>query len=272
MSLLTGQAVISQSLKKKASFTYTGACSRSTVTYNGIGYLQLALTGSGILNVIGEADAYLWLCSGGNSGEASTVSTGDAGRGGGGGNILSGELALASGSYVATIGSGGTVPTSGHGIGGTTKFGSLSVSSSTTGQNGASGGGAAYGKSAGMGASVTTYPFKDTANFASRPHCGAGAGGTHYGSPHYKGGNGGTNGGNGGEISSTSSTTTYATGGAYGGGNGAASGSYLNAGSATYYGSGGGGKYFAINSKAGNGYQGIIYIRIPLEQVDMEAA
>lgn len=84
-----------------------------------------------------------------------------------------------------------------------------------------------------------------------------------------KGGDGGSNGSSGKAatgVSSSSSGTTIAggSGGTYGGG----TGSSVQTGSptqGTYYGAGGGGRYKSSQSAAG--YQGVMYIRVPAEDI-----
>lgn len=92
----------------------------------------------------------------------------------------------------------------------------------------------------------------------------------------YSYGNGGANGGNGGaQTFKEKFGVEHAPGGSgglYGGGNGgnARYGQY-NGANATYYGSGaGGGAYYSYNDadigNGGSGYQGIVYVRIPVNQ------
>lgn len=112
-------------------------------------------------------------------------------------------------------------------------------------------------------------------------HCAGGGGSSDYdGWEAYgdddsfvwgftKGGNGGSNGSSGKAatgVSSSSSGTTIAggSGGTYGGG----TGSSVRTGSptkGTYYGAGGGGRYKSSQSSAG--YQGVMYIRVPAEDI-----
>lgn len=109
-------------------------------------------------------------------------------------------------------------------------------------------------------------------------HCAGGGGSSDYDAYEEndsfawgftKGGNGGSNGSSGKAatgVSSSSSGTTIAggSGGTYGGG----TGSSVRTGSPTkgaYYGAGGGGRYTSSQSAAG--YQGVMYIRVPAEDI-----
>lgn len=116
------------------------------------------------------------------------------------------------------------------------------------------------------GDALHKYPFYDAAYF--NPHCGGGGAGGYYettSANRRNGGAGGTNGGNG-----TLGTTGGSSGGAAGnssagsGGSGSTPGA---GGDATYYGGGGGGGGYRDSSgasgKGGNGYAGVIWIRIP---------
>ena len=157
---------------------------------------------------------------------------------------------------------------------------------------GSSGGGGrcVYGSSAissaaGLkGTGDTTYPFGDTTYFAGKPHCAGGGGGaydeTEFLGDSYAadGGAGGTNGGNGGSGEYPGYTNWQGVpgaGGALGGGQGGS----LKTGkgtAATFYGSGGGGGGYHERDEEGDiseytyapgaGYQGVIYVRIPLKQ------
>lgn len=142
---------------------------------------------------------------------------------------------------------------------------------SVSGQNGGTGGGGTEINSGGSGDGLSKYPFGDDSYelWSGKPHCAGGGGGgvsNDYGD--FYGGYGGTNGGNGGSPGSGSDFGGY--GGTYGGGAGGRGYVSGTAGSnATYYGSGGGGAgYYGSTTPAayGSGYQGIVYIRIPVIQ------
>ena len=171
---------------------------------------------------------------------------------------------------------------------GASSLGNLTVNG-RSGKNGGSGGGGGYGGNGGTGAGVSTYPFNDTTYFSGKPHCAGGGGGASIsyneerddaGKDAYAcgdGGNGGTNGGsgeNGDQQRYYWSNSDYANGGnggAFGGGHGGDTDYYTGTRdpvNGTFYGAGGGGAYDYDSSyrKQGYGYQGVIYVRIPLNQ------
>lgn len=138
----------------------------------------------------------------------------------------------------------------------------------------------------GTGDGLSKYPFGDDSYelWVEKPHCGGGgAGGVSELSGQdkftsYSYGNGGTNGGNGGAYTYIRNYGTEhapgGSGGLYGGGSGATAtgiSSSMKGADATYYGSGGGGGSFygyydGVQGRGGSGYQGIVYIRIPVIQ------
>lgn len=144
--------------------------------------------------------------------------------------------------------------------------------------NGGTGGGGCHGtnySTGGTGDGLSKYPFGDTSYelWLNKPHCAGGGGAadsvkadeTDY--PEgawylYDGGDGGSNGSNGGNPkynSFSSYESAYGgSGGSYGGGTGQGVGHASSPSNATYYGSGGG--------CPRSGYQGIVYVRIPVEQ------
>lgn len=169
---------------------------------------------------------------------------------------------------------------------GTSSIGGISVGA-VSGKNGGTGGGSTGGsqvEAGGTGDGISKYPFGDTAYslWAGKPHCGGGGGAGNsflsYNDDDERvlfvspGGNGGTNGGNGsanGVAEEASGNGSPGNGGAYGGGRGGYGSTSGNSGqNATYYGSGGGGWGNAngIRGSSGAGYQGIVYIRIPVNQ------
>lgn len=265
--------------------TYTGNMTDAgVVTLSDGEYRLLTLTSSGTLTVDEEVNAEVWMCGGGTSGQAGSGAT-SSGGGGAGAFTETGSVTL-SGDMVATIGSGGaaksnqnSASTGWFNSGGATAFAGLTTSTAFTaasnlvggGVNGGTGGGARGGQTlsaaAGQGDGVSKYPFGDTSYFAGKPHC-AGGGGASYsrynaaGSLLAKGGAGGTNGGNGstGAAISDGGSNVGGAGGTYGGG--AGSNATSSGSAATFYGSGGGGS----GQMSGAGYQGVIYIRIPVEQ------
>ena len=172
---------------------------------------------------------------------------------------------------------------------GASSIGGVSVAA-VSGKNGGTGAGCGYREynSPGSGDGISKYPFGDInySLWSGKPHCGAGgAGGEGQYTTEddgtrvkilYNGGNGGTNGSNG--FVGTREYDGYGSaakgqGGAYGGGQGGFDGDATAPGSganATYYGSGGGGygggNHLMGDATVGSGYQGIVYIRIPLDQ------
>lgn len=236
--------------------TYTGNMTDAIVTMgDGKQYRLLTLTSSGTLSIEQPVIADIWLCGGGANGESG------CGAGGGGGFVNSALSKIIS-NVTATVG----------GATGTSSFGDIVSANGAKGPNGGSGGGA-EGRSYNTysGAGVTTYPFGDTTYFKGKPHSAGGAGGGYTnGTTREGGGYGGSNGSNGGSSSGTSGNP--AAGGLLGGGNGGYGRRPLNGKSATYYGSGGGGgAYYRMGDEretgnGGAGYQGVIYVRIPLDQ------
>ena len=227
-------------------------------------YRLLTLTQSGTLTVPEEVDAEVWMCGGGVNGAAGGTLANSNSLGGAGAFASSGNVTL-NDDMVAVVGSAG----------GTTQFGGIEATSGTN-KNGGTGGGGALGAANGTGDGVTKYPFGDTSYF-QYPHCAGGGGGwyrTSYG--YHQAGDGGTNGGDGsgGVANAPSLGKGSASGGHYGGGNGGSlDGNFntpANGSAATYYGSGGGGgsanySWGGYNqSSGGAGYQGVIYIRIPV--------
>ena len=172
---------------------------------------------------------------------------------------------------------------------GVSSIGSVSVNA-VSGKDGGTGGGAggalqyrysgstgtSYGQATqypGTGDGLSKYPFGDSSYslWVNKPHCAGGAGGPERGYNEFSetysnqaGGNGGSNGSNG--FAGAWDTYSGGTGGLYGGANGGT----LNSGNnATYYGSGGGGlgyRHVSEGRTAGAGYQGIVYLRISVNQ------
>lgn len=162
---------------------------------------------------------------------------------------------------------------------GASSIGGVSVAD-VSGANGGTGGGGYNNGNGGTGDGLSKFPFSDATYtlWANKPHCGGGGGSGSYRKYDdvngdysttvydcYMGGKGGTNGGNGNK-STYLNLSTYGIGepgggGAYGGGSGLGRG--YGGGNASYYGSGGGGNDYG---SAGSGYQGIVYVRIPVNQ------
>ena len=272
---------------------YTGDYTVSQVTIDGVLHNLYTLTSSGTLTLSDPEKSKFWLCGAGGGGangvlraDADTDTECGSGGGGGGGYIKSGVCDEET--YVIVIGVGGKSAAQAE-SGGDTALGSVIApggkgASNSNGGDGASGGGAgafsnysAYKRGiAGMGEGESTYPFGLQSLGA---HCaGGGAGADSY----YRSGNsgrpsegcdGGTNGSNGDEITASSSTGG-GKGGVKGGGNGGSiSGSSTTASTkATFFGSGGGGGVridgsgvsFLKGTAGASGYQGVVYIAIPV--------
>lgn len=243
-------------------FTYSGSYSCSAVVIGGQNYLLLEITGSGTYSSTQATTADIWICGGGASGGGKTSSLVGQWDGGGGGYTAQANsqsfttLSISIGSG----GSGNSSDGSSTGVGGDISLSANGGHSHSQPDGGSGGGGG------GAGQGTTTYLFADsTLNL----YCGGGGAGGYSDEDNYnhkKGGNGGSNGSDGGDNSHVESSTS-AVGGAGGLGGGGAGGSRLNAGeAATAYGGGGGGG--GINNSTyrngGAGYQGVCFIRIPL--------
>ena len=248
------------------SITYTGGYYAYTdygmVTMSdGARYRLLAFTSSGTLSIEQPVNCEVCVVGGGANGTRPDGSSG--GGAGGAGAYLKNQS-------VSAYNGGPVVVGARQGV---SSIAGVSVNA-VSGKNGGTGAG---GKTGGTGDGISKYPFGDTGYslWAGKPHCAGGGQGVEddhsgYG---YNGGNGGTNGGNGyPKGSSYVSNPSSGVGGSYGGGNGGANGGG-NGGNATYYGSGGGGGEWYANrdgthyaGNAGRGYQGIVYIRIPVIQ------
>lgn len=256
------------------SISYTGNMIDAGVVAMTDGqYRLLTLTSSGTLTVDASVSAEVWMCGGGAKGSG-------AGHGGGGAFTATGVLIL-SGVMLAVVASAQ----------GGSSFGGIQTKT-TSGCGGGTGAGASArgGNLAGgvcPGDGISKYPFLDSTYF-QHSHCGGGAGGGTYVTADvagtlmcFQGGDGGTNGGDGTPCKRVSSMyCSGGSGGRYGGGNGGYAQylhttGYVIAGdgsAASYYGSGGGGGGDAEQAgyfhpgQGGAGYQGVIYIRIPVNQ------
>ena len=243
------------------SITYTGAYTDyGMVTMSdGARYRLLAFTSSGTLSIEQPVNCEVCVVGGGASGNA------EGGTGGAGGYLKNQAITKYNGGAVV-VGAAQAA----------SSVGEVSVEA-VSGKNGGTGGGGSASDTPGVGDGISKFPFGDESYslWTGKPHC-AGGGGvlTSYeaaagGSDWYAGGNGGTNGGNG--NNSTYAGTTIGIsgapgkGGTYGGGSGGGvpgGGFSVNGGNATYYGSAGGGS----KATQGSGYQGIVYMRIPVIQ------
>lgn len=258
-----------------------------SINYNGIhtdygvvqmndgDYRLLAFTSSGTLTIDKPVNAEVCVVGGGANGNAE----GDYGAGN---KSSAGAGAYMKNQVIEAFDGGAVVVGAAQGVSSIAGVSVMSVS----GINGGTGAAAlprGINQVAGTGDGLSKYPFGDSAYslWAGKPHCGGGGSGgvsirsgqNSYNLWQY--GQGGTNGGNGGLCTYTErngSRNAYGgSGGSYGGGNGGSS--YVAGSNATYYGSGGGGggysEYYGENDNTkagGSGYQGIVYMRIPVNQ------
>ena len=247
--------------------TYSGAYTRRAITVDGTQYGLYEITGSGILRLVDKSlsGVDIWGCGAGAQGLTTE-------KGGGGGYFTQvDDQTLSSGNYSVIIGTqkGITYVKSGDT--------NILSANSAADENGASGGGGGTSSTSltpgGSGGGVSTVPFGDTVNFTSYPCAGGGGtssrrkdeSGTIAVWYSAKGGDGGSNGSDGGSGATFSKENNVytSTGGATGGGNGTNfSTSDAAVKAATYYGSGGG----AGNAThaGGAGYQGVVFMRVPL--------
>lgn len=263
------------------TITYTGTMTDQIVLMSNVAYRLLTLTSSGTLTLNKSRKGDVWMVSGGAFG---------AKYGGGGGYTKQVSAITLTGSMAAVVGAGGNWD--GKSFPGSSEFlGYATATQEESSPRGGSGGGGYRGGAGGSGDGISKYPFGDAAGAklkssgaivsgTDKPHCGGGGGGgvgDNESDVFYTGGAGGTNGGNGGTITNDSSSDGGGAGGDYGGGAGGTGvndNAFIHGKAATFYGSGGGGGGYWNNSKgtrylsgnSGNGYQGIIYIRIPLDQ------
>lgn len=246
------------------AIAYTGNMTDEIVTMgDGNQYRLLTLISSGTLSIPAEVKADVWLCGGGARGGGTPSDT--ATHGGGGGYVNSAYNQSIQ-NTVATVGAAS----------GASSFGGITANGAT-GANGGSGGGQGgypWNSPKGTGAGVTTYPFGDTTYFAGKPHCAGGSGGSYEsddGGDYNRAGSGGSNGSDG-SGTQYQVAPTQVPGGLLGGGYGGKTinGYSWDGGNASFYGSGGGGRGLnwkdSFANNGGNGYQGVIYMRIPLKQ------
>ena len=262
-ALGSGVDVAAMTIQGSCTFTDYGVVAMS----DGNNYRLVAITGSGNIVFASVVNCEVCVVGGGANGSNGSVAF-DVG--GGAGAYLKNQVIEAFEGGAVVVGAAQ----------GTSSIGGISVAA-VSGKNGGTGAG---GKSEGVGDGLSKYPFGDDSYelWAGKPHCaGGGAGGMsqRVGADNfdsYSYGNGGSNGSNG---SAQTFRAKYGvehapggSGGLYGGGNGgnATYGQY-NGANAIYYGSGGGGgAYYSYNDadigNGGFGYQGIVYIRIPVIQ------
>ena len=272
--------------------SYTGNMTDEIVTMGGgKQYRLLTLTSSGTLTIAQPVVADIWLCGGGAKGGKAWTGGNSDGHGGSGGFIakqtkftlqnLSCIVGAAAGNSSV---SGDTLLTANCG----TVDDMYNEPSTPMGTSGGGGRGSSVSSRSGLvGSGENAYPFEDDTYFSGKPHC-AGGGGGNYRESEYavsshdesKGGNGGSNGSNGsagGAFSSSHFNKDPGLGGVLGGGKGGNGTGSSKASAATFYGSGGGGGFAEMyeddygdrtytTSNPSNGYQGVIYVRIPLDQ------
>lgn len=277
------------------TITYTGTMTDQIVLMSNVAYRLLTLTSSGTLTLNKSRKVDVWMVAGGNAG-----AYGEYYGGAGGYSDYTQNVTLRANSGIsAVVGAGGkriaTRPTEmsqDTWFGGRSSLGAIGTKAPSSaglkardGGTGGGGGGSSTLPTAGTGNGWSKYPFENQSGATLRstgalvsgtnePHSGGGAGGEVYDredDSYAKGGDGGTNGGSGGTRKA--GTSGAASGGAKGGGNGGSEAGSGSGGSATFYGSGGGaGSYYCsrggeiTRGMGGDGYQGIIYIRIPLDQ------
>lgn len=271
-------------------FLYTGEWMYRTIAVNEQRYRLITLLTSGQIEFLEPYRADIWLNGGGCGGQASGYDGSSvclAGIGGCGGYCKESLGMELSGIYPVEIGAGGKGGvcsyTWGSRIapepGGMTRLGNITAAGGTTDAGGSGGGGVRYiagnqmwPTAPGVGSHITTIPFGDGSNFS--PHSAGGAGGSKANSQNANdtwnahGGNGGSNGTDGGPAGPD--YFSFATGGYLGGGN-ASDASSASVKHASFYGSGGAGANArdiggqpGQQGMGGDGYRGIVYIRIPI--------
>lgn len=264
-TLGNGVDVAAMTIQGSCTFTDYGIVTMS----DGNAYRLVAITGSGNIVFDSVVNCEACVVGGGAEGLHNTNKYGAGDNSGGAGGYLKNQI-------ISNFTGGAVVVGAAQGA---SSIGEVSVTA-VSGKNGGTGGGGARIYSGGTGDGLSKYPFGDTnyTLWASKPHCGGGGGGVWNvsggGGEGYGGGAGGTNGNSGGGPVSV--TIRPGVGGSYGGGRGGnyeSSGAVNKGDNATYYGSGGGGgAYYEFASGhgsysyGGSGYQGIVYLRIPVIQ------
>lgn len=277
-------------LRDIGTVSYSGNYTEQCVYMTNKAYRLLTITGSGTLALGASSKADIWLCGGGASGDKGSESSG-TGSGGAGAYAQSAANVTIQ-NLTIQIGSGGVgyvdagsprlsswTPSAG---GNSSISGDISLSATGAGtvnikSGGTGGGGGMRRVAGGTGDGLSKLPFSDS--YYSYSFCDGGGGGAYRNSSTVAwGGDGGTNGGDG-AASIDNPTQNLGEhvgqgGGQYGGrggGFGWSGYSSANGVNATGYGSGGGGGGCAKNSDneasggGGSGYQGVCFIRIPLE-------
>ena len=279
-------------LRDIGTVSYSGNYTEQCVYMTNKAYRLLTITGSGTLTLGASSKADIWLCGGGASGDKGSESSG-TGSGGAGAYAQSAANVTIQ-NLTIQIGTGGVgFVDSGSGrlniwtppAGGNSSIsGDISLSATGAGMvniksGGTGGGGGMRRVAGGTGDGLSKLPFSDS--YYSYSFCDGGGGGAYrYAGTVYWGGDGGTNGSNGNDSISRPSSADLGEhigqgGGQYGGDGGGygwnSDDHSPNGDNATGYGSGGGGGGYAVNADyetsggGGSGYQGVCFIRIPLE-------
>ena len=247
-----GVDVAAMAVQGSCTFTDYGVVTMS----DGNAYRLVAITGSGNIVLSSAVNCEVCVVGGGADGLSGM---------GGAGAYMKNQVIKAFRGGAVVVGAAQ----------GASSIGNVSVSA-VSGKNGGTGGGG-FGPSStvgGTGDRLLKYPFGDR-NYdlwAGKPHCAGGSGGSNFTGSYnnnYRGGPGGTNGLSGGDAIKGQDTSSMP-GGTYGGGaGGSASVVATDKGeNGSYYGAGGGGGGYKNDQHAsgGSGYQGIVYVRIPVIQ------
>lgn len=264
--------------------TYTGTMTDQIVLMSNVAYRLLTLTSSGTLTFNKARKGDVWMVAGGNVGNIS---------GGAGGYAKQANAVQLSGDISAIVGAGATYTKGVNSFGGGSSFGAVATTAPNTSgdvRNGGTGGGGNRANSTlvGTGDGGNKYPFGNSSGAqlkssgavvtgTNKPHSGGGGGAGRTENDEdlsFAGGKGGTNGGNGAVSGGT--PPAGGDGGDYGGGKGGdgeRQTEAANGADAYFYGAGGGayGVFYTSSGReylgsAGDSYQGIIYVRIPLDQ------
>jgi len=197
----------------RGRWAYSGAHTVSYPTLQGKQKTLVTVTSSGILQIMGELLADIWMIGGGGAGHMGRYGStgGYAGGGGAGGYtnwilsmVLSGEFALTIGAGGITGSYSGTTITTAPAAGGQTRFGDLWIANGgnpgnqQSGGTGGSGGGNGGSANGGAGDRKTTCPWNgEIAGVGFQGGGGTGGIWTVNGTPNT-GAEGGSNGANGG--------------------------------------------------------------------------
>lgn len=267
---------------------YSGTFTDEEVTMSGQLYRLLTFTGSGILNFGTDTINFdFYACGGGYNGktDSSGGSSTIGGNGGNGANFIT-KYNMSGSKFNIVIGGGNGGVSSIENANTLEKI-STSDSDAVIGPTGGTGtGDDRYGPgSPGVKSASSSRPFGDP--YFTKLPCGAGGGGEGSDTETIEPGTPWEDpvieiirnyGGNGASSEANGASKSQSLGGATGGGRGGKGhyayldggyGTGENGARATYYGSAGGGGgnsgHDQAHSRGGAGYQGVIYIRIPLD-------